>query len=251
MQFWSYLVIRFVQAIFVTLLVVTIVFVVSRTVGNPEETMLPPLTTTPEDKERFRELLGLNDALHVQYGNFLLDLLQGDFGTSWRGGGTSTLDAIGDRALNTVKLGVAGVVFALALAVPLGIIAALRRGSTVDWLARFVAVIGQATPSFWLGLMMIFFFSVQLGWFPTGGREGGLSLADPARDRVGSIRAGRDHAVDPFRDDRGDGHRFRPHGEGQGSQRADCDLAPRCASRVAAGRDDARTLAGPTESAAR
>ncbi|MCY4372736.1 MAG: hypothetical protein OXC31_03115, partial [Spirochaetaceae bacterium] len=63
MQFWNYLIIRLVQAIFVTLLVVTIVFFVSRSVGNPEETMLPPLTTTAEDKERFRELLGLNDPL--------------------------------------------------------------------------------------------------------------------------------------------------------------------------------------------
>ena len=166
MQFWNYLIIRLIQAFFVTLLVVTIVFFVSRSVGNPEATMLPPLASSAEAKERFRELLGLNDPLPVQYGNFLLDLVQGDFGTSWRGGGTSTLDSIADRAVNTVKLGAAGVIFAIALAVPLGIIAALKRGTSVDWLARFVAVIGQATPSFWLGLMMIFFFAVQLGWFP-------------------------------------------------------------------------------------
>ena len=181
MQFWNYLIIRLIQAIFVVLLVVTIVFFVSRSVGNPEASLLPPLTTSTEDKERFRELLGLNDPLHIQYGNFLLDLVQGDFGTSWRGGGAPTLEAISDRAVNTFKLGVAGVVFAIALAVPLGIIAALKRGTTIDWLARFVAVIGQATPSFWLGLMMIFFFAVQLGWFPTGGaNEGFRSLILPA-----------------------------------------------------------------------
>ncbi len=181
MQLWNYLIIRLVQAIFVTLLVVTIVFFVSRSVGNPEATMLPPLATSAEDKERFRELLGLNDPLEVQYGNFLLDLAQGDFGTSWRGGGMPTLEAIADKSVNTLKLGVAGVVFAIALAVPLGIIAALKRGTSVDWLARFVAVIGQATPSFWLGLMMIFFFAVKLGWFPTGGaKEGFRSLILPA-----------------------------------------------------------------------
>lgn len=181
MQFWNYLIIRLIQAIFVVLLVVTIVFFVSRSVGNPEASLLPPLTSSAEDKERFRELLGLNDPLHVQYGNFLLDLVQGDFGTSWRGGGAPTLEAISDRAVNTFKLGVAGVIFAIALAVPLGIIAALKRGTTIDWLARFVAVIGQATPSFWLGLMMIFFFAVQLGWFPTGGaKEGFRSLILPA-----------------------------------------------------------------------
>ena len=181
MQFWNYLIIRLVQAFFVTLLVVTIVFFVSRSVGNPEATMLPPLVSSAEDKERFRELLGLNDPLPVQYGNFLLDLVQGDFGTSWRGGGVPTLEAIADKSVNTLKLGVAGVVFAIALAVPLGIIAALKRGTSVDWLARFVAVIGQATPSFWLGLMMIFFFAVKLGWFPTGGaKEGFRSLILPA-----------------------------------------------------------------------
>ena len=70
--------------------------------------------------------------------------------------------------------------FALALAVPLGMIAALRRATAIDWLARVLAVIGQATPSFWLGLMMIFFFAVELGWFPTGGSDGWRALVLPA-----------------------------------------------------------------------
>ncbi len=95
-------------------------------------------------------------------------------GTSFRGGGKPAIGAIGDRALNTFKLGAAGMVFAIALGAPLGLVAALRRGRAVDWLARFLAVIGQATPSFWLGLMLIFFFAVQLGWFPTGGAKDGL-----------------------------------------------------------------------------
>ena len=180
MQFWNYFAIRLIQAFFVVFIVVTTVFFVSRTVGNPEATLLP-LEARDVDIENLKETLGLNDPLIVQYGVFLWNLVQGDFGTSWRGGGTPALGAIGDRAENTLKLGVAGVVFALALAVPLGILAALKRGTVIDWLARFVAVIGQATPSFWLGLMMIFFFAVQLGWFPTGGAKEGLrSLILPA-----------------------------------------------------------------------
>ena len=180
MQFWNYFAIRLVQAFFVVLIVVTTVFFVSRTVGNPEATMLP-LEARDVDIENLKETLGLNDPLFVQYGNFLWDLAQGDFGSSWLGGGAPALAAIGDRAVSTLKLGVAGVVFALALAVPLGILAALKRGTVIDWLARFVAVIGQATPSFWLGLMMIFFFAVQLGWFPTGGAKDGFrSLILPA-----------------------------------------------------------------------
>ena len=179
MQFWHYFAIRLIQAFVVVFLVVTIVFFVSRTVGNPEVALLP-FDASNADLEAFREALGLNDPLLVQYGNFLWDLAQGDFGTSWRAaGGTPAIDAIGDRALNTFKLGAAGLVFGTALAVPLGIIAALKRGTAVDWLARFLAVIGQATPSFWLGLMLIFFFAVHLGWFPTGGAQGFRSLILP------------------------------------------------------------------------
>ncbi len=180
MQFWNYFAIRLIQAFVVVFIVVTTVFFVSRTVGNPEATMLP-LEARDVDIEALKETLGLNDPLIVQYGIFLGNLAQGDFGTSWRGGGTPAIGAIGERATNTLKLGAAGVVFAIVLAVPLGILAALKRGTVIDWLARFVAVIGQATPSFWLGLMMIFFFAVQLGWFPTGGAKDGFrSLILPA-----------------------------------------------------------------------
>ena len=135
MQFWNYFAIRLIQAFFVVFIVVTTVFFVSRTVGNPEATLLP-LEARDIDIENLKETLGLNDPLIVQYGVFLWNLAQGDFGTSWRGGGTPALGAIGDRAENTLKLGVAGVVFALALAVPLGILAALKRGTVIDWLAR-------------------------------------------------------------------------------------------------------------------
>ena len=180
MEFWNYLAIRLFQALIVVWIVVTVVFFVARSIGNPEAQLLP-MEADAEDRERVRELLGLNDPLPLQYGNFLLDLVQGDLGTSWRGGGQPAIDVVGDKAVNTVKLGAAGLVFAIVLAVPLGIIAALRRGMAIDWLARTLAVIGQATPSFWLGLMMIFFFAVELGWFPTGGAKDGFrSLIMPA-----------------------------------------------------------------------
>ena len=181
MQFWHYFAIRLTQAFFVVFLVVTIVFFVSRLVGNPVATLLPMESRRAADVEQLKETLGLNDPLFVQYGKFLWDLAQGDLGTSFRGGGKPAIGAIGDRALNTFKLGAAGMVFAIALGAPLGLVAALRRGRAVDWLARFLAVIGQATPSFWLGLMLIFFFSVRLGWFPTAGAEDGFrSLILPA-----------------------------------------------------------------------
>ena len=179
MQFWNYLIVRLLQAVVVVFVVVSIVFFVARLVGNPEAFLLP-YEATDAEIETIRDRLGLNDTLIVQYGDFLWDLVNLDFGTSYRGAGTSTIAAIGERAVNTLKLTVAGMVFAVGLSIPLGIAAALRRGKATDWIARFLAVFGQATPSFWLGLMVIFFFAVELRWFPTGGAEGFRSLILPA-----------------------------------------------------------------------
>ncbi|PZC43459.1 MAG: peptide/nickel transport system permease protein [Chloroflexi bacterium] len=179
MQFWNFLALRLLQAFAVVFIVVTLVFLVSRLVGNPEQFLAGP-DATNEDIEGIKERFGLNDSILVQYGDFLGDLVQGDLGYSWVGGGVSTIDSIGDRAWNTFKLGAAALVFAIATAVPLGVAAALRRGGATDWLARALAVVGQAVPGFWLGLMMIFFFAVDLGWFPTGGAVGWRALVLPA-----------------------------------------------------------------------
>jgi peptide/nickel transport system permease protein len=178
-KFWNYLAVRLFQAFVVVFIVATIVFFVSRLVGNPE-TFLLPEDATDAQMETVRENLGLNDTLLVQYGDFLWDLAQLDFGMSYRGAGTSTLTAIAERSVNTLKLTGAALLLAVSLSIPLGIAAALHRGKTIDWLARLVAVFGQAVPGFWLGLMVIFFFAVELGWFPTGGAKGFKSLILPA-----------------------------------------------------------------------
>ncbi|MXY79530.1 MAG: ABC transporter permease [Chloroflexi bacterium] len=179
MQFWHFFVVRLLQAVVVIFIVVSLVFLVSRLVGNPEQFLAGP-DATEEDLIEIEERFGLNDPLIVQYGNFLADLLRGDFGHSWMGGGASAIASIGDRAWNTFKLGIAALAFAIVTAVPLGVAAALRRGGLVDWLARFLAVIGQAVPGFWLGLMLIFFFAVRLDLLPTGGAAGWQSLILPA-----------------------------------------------------------------------
>ena len=178
MQFANLLLIRILQTIVVVWVVVSIVFVVSRLIGNPE-TSLMPWDATNEDYERIREKLGLNDPLIVQYGKFLGDAVQGDLGFSYHRTGPA-LDIVADKVLGTVKLTAAGLVVALGLGLPLGVFAALRRGSPMDWLARLIAVFGQATPSFWLGLMLIFFLATKVSWFPTAGAEGFRSLVLPA-----------------------------------------------------------------------
>ncbi len=179
MQFASLLIIRLIQTIFVIWVVVSIVFVVARIFGNPEAALLPPFDTTEADYEKVRERLGIDKPLYTQYGIFLKDAVQGDLGYSFIRAGAA-IDIVADKILPTVKLTAAGLVVAIGLGIPLGILAALARGSPYDWLARLIAVFGQATPSFWLGLMLIFFLAVRVDWFPTAGSEGFRALVLPA-----------------------------------------------------------------------
>lgn len=166
-NFWTILGSRLLQGLLVVFLVISIVFLVSRGARDPVE-YLTTDETTEEEKQRLREQLGLTGPLAEQYGRFLLDTVQLDLGNSFISD-LPALDEVGSRAVKTLQLGAAAVVFSLALGLPLGVLAALRRGSPTDWLARLLAVIGQATPNFWLGLMLIFFFAVELRWLPAGG----------------------------------------------------------------------------------
>lgn len=166
-NFWTILGSRLLQGLLVVFLVISIVFLVSRGARDPVE-YLTTDETTEEEKQRLREQLGLTGPLAEQYGRFLLDTVQLDLGNSFISD-LPALDEVGSRAVKTLQLGAAAVIFSLALGLPLGVLAALRRGSPTDWLARLLAVIGQATPNFWLGLMLIFFFAVELRWLPAGG----------------------------------------------------------------------------------
>ena len=161
---------RLLQGILVVFLVVSIVFLVSRLARNPVE-YLTTDETTPEEKELLKEQLGLSGPIGIQYVNFLVDAVQLDLGYSFISA-RPALSEVGSRASKTLQLGAAALIFSLVLGIPLGVIAALNRASPADWFARLLAVLGQATPNFWLGLMLIFFFSVQLGWMPTGGSGG-------------------------------------------------------------------------------
>ncbi len=172
-NFWTILVSRLLQGVLVVFTVVTIVFVVSRVVGDPIR-YLASDESTDEEIEALQDFFGLNDPLYEQYANFVWDLARLEMGNSFLTG-RSAVDEVRSRSVATLQLGAASLLFSLALGVPLGVIAALKRGKPVDWFARLLAVIGQATPNFFLGLLLIFFFSVQLGWLPTGGGGGVFS----------------------------------------------------------------------------
>lgn len=152
----------------VTLLLMTvIIFVLVRQVGDPAHLMLPP-EATEADRELFRQQLGLSDPLPVQYLHFLLGLVQGDLGRSFRYAAPA-LDIVVDRLGPSLILTGAAMLFAAAVGLSLGIVSAVWRGGIVDYAARLFAVLGQAAPPFFFALLFIRFFSVELRWLPTSG----------------------------------------------------------------------------------
>jgi ABC-type dipeptide/oligopeptide/nickel transport system permease component len=130
----------------------------------------------PERIEQIREELGLNDPLPVQYLRYLINLLQGDLGRSL----TTNRPVAGElvsRLPATIELTIASMLIVLLVAVPLGILSAVKRGSLVDNLCMAGALLGVSMPSFWFGIMLMLLFSLKLGLLPTGGRGDG-TLAD-------------------------------------------------------------------------
>ena len=129
---------------------------------------------SPEQQLEMREALGLNRPLVAQLGDYLWNLIQGDLGRSTRSDRT-VLSLVGAQIPSTLVLVAAGMTVAIIIGVPLGVLAARRRNSLVDTIAMGTAVLGLSIPQFWLGLMLILLFAVNLGWFPalsSGGFDG-------------------------------------------------------------------------------
>ena len=163
----AYLASRAAQTVLVVFLSLTAVFGMVRLSGDPV-LLFMPMDIQAKDVNEFRQRLGFNDPLAVQYGRFLANAVRGDFGESLR----YKKDALGlvlERIPATFQLAATALGLTLVVAVPLGVISAVRRNSMLDHAATVATVLGQAVPGFWLGLMLIYFFSVQLRWLPTGG----------------------------------------------------------------------------------
>lgn len=163
-----YLVGRFLQAIISMLVVSMVVFVLARLTGDPIEIMMPA-EASQEDIALMRAHLGLDRPWPEQYWKFVSHAVQGDFGRSVRFR-RPALEVVAERYPATLELGGLAILVALALALPVGIYAAVHRGSPLDYLARGMAALGQAVPPFWLGLVLVLLFSVTLQWLPTSGR---------------------------------------------------------------------------------
>lgn len=163
----------------VTLLAVTlIIFVLSRAAGDPRHVYLDDYSTQ-EDWDQLTLNLGLDRPYYQQYAIFLKDAVRGKFGESIKEGRPS-MEIIIERLPATFQLGVAAFLFSVVVGVPLGILSAVKRGTTLDITGKLVALIGQSAPVFWLGLMLMFLFAVKLGWLPPYGRQEPTSIILPA-----------------------------------------------------------------------
>ncbi|MNW27215.1 Glutathione transport system permease protein GsiC [compost metagenome] len=173
-----YIVKSLLQVIPVLLIVSLIVFVLVRVTGDPVALMLPE-TATAEDRAVLTQALGLDQPLHVQYVKFLGDALQGDFGQSFRYG-EPALRLVLERLPASFELAAAAMVLAVIMAIPLGIISAVKRNTYTDLLISMLSVIGKAMPNFWVGIMLILLLSVMWGVLPVSGRGGVSHLILPA-----------------------------------------------------------------------
>jgi peptide/nickel transport system permease protein len=158
--------------------VITIVFVLLHASGDPAM-LLVSQEATQADIDRIRGAYGLDQPLSVQYGRFVARVARGDLGFSYRQG-LPVIELIVERLGATCELALAGLAVTLLLGVPLGMIAAARHGSATDTAAMTLALLGTSVPSFWLGLLLIIVFGVQLGWLPVSGYGGLTHLVMPA-----------------------------------------------------------------------
>ena len=159
---------RIFQLIPVLLITMSMTFVITRVLpGNPAVSILGPQATA-EDIAKMEEEMGLHDPMPVQYINYMKRILTGDLGTSYRYN-RPVADLIFEKLPNTLQIALASLIIALLIGVPVGIISAVKQYSVFDYISMIAALIGVSMPSFWLGLMLVLIFSVNLGWFPTMG----------------------------------------------------------------------------------
>jgi|SRR5690625_1435081 len=181
----AYVLRRVLQVIPTLVGITLLVFVVLRLAGDPVQAYLgadnSEITQVSEAQlAAIREQLGLDDPLVIQYVKHVGNMLRGDFGSSFIYQGRPALELLRERLPATATMAFAALAVAVLISLPLGIIAALNRNRPADTFANFFSVLGDAMPNFWLGIMLILLFAVQLRWLPVSGSDGWRNVILPA-----------------------------------------------------------------------
>ena len=166
------------QAIFTMFLLSLVVFLAVHVTGDPGVELVGRQATS-EEIAQVRKNLGLDQPLPVQYGRFMKNISQGDFGNSWMTG-RSARDMLLQRFPATLQLAGIGLVLTVGVGIPLGVLSAVKRDTFLDLFVKFFAVLGIAVPSFWIAIMLVLLFGAILGWLPTFGRGGPSHYILPA-----------------------------------------------------------------------
>src|SRR5205814_5420539 len=169
---------RFAYSMLSLVLLSVTIFLLVRVAGDPTSLLLEP-GASQADIDQLREQLGLDRSLLVQYWTFMVNIFQGNLGQSFYYR-TPVLELYLSRLPYSLLLGAAAMVFSLIIGIPSGILAAVRVGRFWDKAGKVFALLGLSLPSFWVGLVLILFFSVYLGWLPSSGSGTALHLIMPA-----------------------------------------------------------------------
>ncbi|GIO06703.1 peptide ABC transporter permease [Brevibacillus reuszeri] len=167
----TFLIRRLLHSIFVVLAITLVIFVLVRLTGDPVSIMFQAGEPTKEAIAELRKNLGLDEPVFVQFVLYLKDMFTGNLGTSFRTG-ESVIGMMQEKMGATLLLAFGGMFVALLIAIPVGIISAVRRGSVADFFGRIFSLLGISFPNFWLGIMLIIIFAVKLRWFPASGYQG-------------------------------------------------------------------------------
>jgi peptide/nickel transport system permease protein len=177
---WKYILKRLFALIPVIIGVTFIVFMILALAPGDPASLALGQDATPESLHEWREMHGLNDPVLVQYFNYIVGVFMGDFGTSWNRNNINVTLEITTRFPATLQLSICAILFTSIIAFPLGILAAVKQNTWIDGLSMFIALIGVSMPIFWFGLLLVLFFSLQLGWFPSSGANTWHSVVLPS-----------------------------------------------------------------------
>ncbi len=169
---------RVIQSIIAILVISAVVFALARVTGDPVAILLPE-DASPKVVEQVRAKWGLDQPIYVQYARYIGNFVTGDFGEAWAYGGVPITTLIAGSLPNTIYLAAFAWIISAGIALPIGVLVAVKKDTAFDWAGKIVALIGQSAPSFAIGLILMWVFAVILGWLPTSGNDGFKSIILP------------------------------------------------------------------------